>query len=296
MPADTPGKSLVLEIKTPSGPWVANFPLGHSSYSTAVAHPNGHDLVVIAGGLGYVVRPGDRTLIETFGGSVRGVWPAPAFNLLIFNDSGVAFRALGSEGWAWKTPRISWEGFEGIEIAEKTMYGRAWNAVGQCWQPFRIEIATGDVRGGAYSEVVQQKIARATEMNLRGVSLHPLARRIAEAMIGLLAVGLSLLAVYLAVDSARTGELTWALVRDNWGIAYALLFVTVVVLVLGVRLIFPSLAPNRRLLTRRGLIAFFGIYLAMGLVVFFDTGVVPVGLLIVVGSAIAGVAIRKWFS
>lgn len=225
-----------------------------------------------------------------------GVWPAPALNLLVFDDSGVAFRALGLGGWWWKTHRLSWDGFKGIEIAEKTIYGLAWNAPLQYWQPFRIEMATGEVRGGAYSEPGQQRIARAREMTIRGVSLHPLARRIAEAGIGLLALALGLLTIYITVDSARKGELTWDRARDNWGLVYAGLFLTTVVLVLGVRLVFPSLGPERRLLTRSGIFAFFALYLATGLIVFFTAGVFPIQLGLVFGVAIGGIAINKWFS
>jgi hypothetical protein len=251
---------------------------------------------VIAGGIGYIARPSDRTLVETFGGGVMGVWPAPSFNFLIFNDSDVAFRALGAEGWCWTTRRISWGGFKGIEVAEKTISGLAWNAVLKYWQPFRIEIATGHARGGAYWEGGQQLIARARESAVRGISLHPLARRIAESVIGFFAIALGLLTVYLTVESARTGELTWAKVRDNWGLAYAGLFVTTLVMLLGVRLVFPSLAPRQRLLGRSGILAFFGIYLVLGLVVYVDTGVVPVFPLLLLGCAIGGVAITRWFS
>ena len=87
-----------------------------------------------------------------------------------------------------------------------------------------------------------------------------------------------------------------ARVRDNWGLAYAILFLTGVVLVLGVRLVFPSLAPRRRLLTRSAIIAFFGLYLATSLVVFVDTGAVPIFPVVVVAVAIGGITIRKWFS
>jgi hypothetical protein len=275
---------------------VGNFQLGLSAYSTVAVHPNGHDLVVIAGGLGYVVRPDDHRLVETFGGGVMGVWPAPSLNLLVFDDSGIAFRALGVEGWWWKTRRISWDGFRGVEIAEKTIYGLGWNAVLNSWQPFKIEIATGAVGGGAYSEVGQQWLARAQESTVRSVSLRPLSRRIAEVVVGLFAIALGLFTVYLVADSARTGELTWAGVRENWGLAYAGLFVTAVVLVLGVRLVFPSLAPRRRLLTRSGIVAFVGLYLAMWMVMYVDTGVVPTFLAVGVGCGIGVIAIRKWFS
>jgi hypothetical protein len=276
---------------------VGNFQLGRSSYSYVSVHPNGHDIVVVAGGAGYIVRPDERKLVATFAGGVMGIWPVAALNLLVFNDSGVAFAALGSEGWRWMTRRVSWDGFEGIEVAEKTIYGRGWNAVSQCWQPFSIEIATGIVRGGGYSEAAQQRIARSRELTLRGSAPLPLiAKRIAELAIGLFAIVLVLLTVYLIVDGVRIGELTWAKTRDNWGLAYPVLFLTAVVLVVGVRLVFPSLAPQGRLLTRTGIIACVGVYLAVALVMFLKTGLLPTFLVVVVAVALGRTAISKWFS
>jgi hypothetical protein len=291
-------EGLAIEFEPAGGePWVANFQCGLTAYSNVVAHPNGQDLVIIAGGVGYVVRPQGRKLIATFGGGVLGLWSIPGFNFLVFNDGGVAFSALGTEGWCWKTRRISWDGFEAIEIAEKTIYGRAWNAVLQCWEPFRIEIATGLVQGGAYNEAGQQRIARGRELILSGgAPVHPLVKRIIEAGIGIFAIALGLFSIYLIVDSARMGELTWARVRDYWGLAYFVLALIGVVLVLGVRLVFPSLAPQQRLLSRPAMIAFFTVYLITGLFVFFDTGVVPIGLIMFLVGAIGGMATYKWFS
>jgi hypothetical protein len=291
-------EGLVLQIEPTGGtPWVVNFRFGLKSYSNVAVHPNGQCLVVIAGGAGYIVHPGQRKLIATFGRGVMGVWAVPAFNMLVFNDSGLAFAAMGPEGWLWKTRRISWDGFEAIEFAEKTIYGRGWNAVKDCWQPFSIEIATGTVRGGAFSEPGQDGIAMARELTFRGgAPLNPLVRRIGGAVIGLVAIALALLTVYLIVDGARTGELTWRWMRDNWGLAYAVLFLTGVVLVLGVRMVFHSVGRRRRLLTRSGIIAFFGIYLAAAVVVYFQTGELMIFPVLIAAAAIGGIAIRRWFS
>jgi hypothetical protein len=291
-------EGLVVEFEPTGGtPWVANFQCGLTAYSNVVAHPNGQDLVIIAGGVGYVVRPQERKMIANFGGGVLGLWSIPVFNFLLFNDSGVAFSALGSEGWCWKTRRISWDGFEAIEIAEKTIYGRAWNAVVRCWEPFRIEIATGLVSGGAYNEAGQQRIARGKELILQGgAPLHPLIKRFIEGTIGIFAIALGALSVYLIVDGARTGELTWGRIRDYWGLAYFLLALIGIVVVVGVRLVFPSLAPQQRLLSPSAITAFFVVYLTTALVMFFKTGVVPLGPVMLVVGAIGGFAIHKWFS
>jgi len=105
-----------------------------------------------------------------------------------------------------------------------------------------------------------------------------------------------LLTVYLTVDSVRTGELTWPKVRDSWGLAYAGLFLTAVVLVLGGRLIFPKLAPQGRLLTRSGIIVFFVFWLGNMVTVIYRTGRIPPVAIVVIVAAIGGIAIRKWFS
>jgi hypothetical protein len=104
------------------------------------------------------------------------------------------------------------------------------------------------------------------------------------------------LTVYLTVDSVRSGELTWPKLRDNWGLAYAGLFLTAVVLILGARLIFPRLAPQGRLLTRSGIIVFFVLWLGNMVTVIYRTGSIPPIAIVVVVAAIGGIAIRKWFS
>jgi len=291
-------EGLMLEIKYgETESWIANFHGGFSPYSNVAPHPNGRDVVVVARGAGYVIRPADRTLITTFGNGIRGVWPIPKFNLLLIDDAGVSLAALSADGWLWKTPQISSGGFEGIEIAEKTIYGRGWNAVQQRWHPFSIDIASGSGRGGVPFESTLQRAAIAREMTLRGgAPLHPLVKRTAEVVLGLFAVALVILTIYLAIDSVRTGELTYSAVRDNWGLAYAGLFLTAVVAVLGVRLVFPSLAPRGRLLSKSGLFAFFGLYLASLFIVYLDTGVIPLFVLAGVGFAVGKIAINKWFS
>jgi len=297
-PKGTSSSDLVVEFQPDGGPpWFGYFQTGTVQNSAATMHPNGRDVVVIAGGLCYVVSPNDGALLSVFGGEIKGVWQMPKLNLLIFNGGDVAFAALGVEGWTWRTRRISWNGFEGIEIAEKTIYGRGWNAVARCWQPFSIEAATGVVHGGAYDEAQQQRIALAREMSLR--VRPPLPRfvtRLAEIALGALAISLVLLSIYLIVDSVHRGELTWAKVRANWALTYLGLAITSVTLLFGIRLLVPSLAPRRRLISRKGIIAFFGIYVAMMLIMYFNAGVLPVAFLTGIALGIGRIATNKWFS
>lgn len=293
----TDSEGLVVEIEPRDGsPWVGNFQPGGSSYSAVMVHPNPRYLVVVAGGAGYVVSPDDRALIATFGaGAIRAAWPMPSLNLFVF-ENGTSFASIGTEGPAWNTRRISWDGFRGIDVAEKTIYGLAWNAVLQQWQPFSIQATTGRVRGGAYSEAQQQQIAIAREITLRGGGpVHPLIKRAIELAIGLLAIALVVLSVYLVVDSADKGELTWAGIRDNLGVAYVCLALVSTSAVLAIRILFPSVAPKGRLISKNGILAFFGVFFAMHFIMWYHTRDVPVALLAMIGTPAAILAINKWF-
>ena len=284
-------EGFVVEVEVDgSSPWIGNFQHGLASYSGVEIHPNGQDLIVIAGGKGYVVRPTDRALIETFGGGVSGMWRVSSGTVLIFDDYGISFSALDASGWRWKTRRISWDGFDVLTVGDRRIDGRAWNAVQQQWQPFAVDVVTGAVSGAAYDEMAQQAIAVGIELNLRrflAPRVHPVVGRISQVLGGIAAIALGLLTFYEILDGVRTGEFTRTSSAEKWGAVYVVLFLAVVVLVLGARLIFPSLRPDGRLLTRSGMFAFFGLYLAMLLIVVWRTGTIPVaGIAVIVGFVI----------
>ena len=118
--------------------WVGNFQCAIGVASGVFAHPDGHHVVVIAGGEGYIVDPATRELTATFGGGINEVWPMTVMGALVFDDSGVAFSALGARGWQWRTKRISWDGFDALVLTGKQLGGQAWDAIAQRWLPFRL--------------------------------------------------------------------------------------------------------------------------------------------------------------
>ena len=149
----THSEGVVVEF-APAGTtsWLGNFQRAIGSYSTAITHPNAHDVIVIAGGEGYVVDPVTAELKEAFGGSIQGLWMSDS-RLVIIDDAGIRFSALAEHGWRWHTRRLSWDGFENVTIDDQRILGQAWNAIEQRWQPFSIDLANGAVDGGAYVEV-----------------------------------------------------------------------------------------------------------------------------------------------
>jgi hypothetical protein len=143
---------MVVEFSPPAaGSWVGNFQRAIGSYSGAVAHPNARDVIVVAGGEGYVVDPATAELKATFGGGIEGLWVTES-QLVILNDGGIRFSALGESDWRWHTQRLSWDGFERVTIDGPRILGQAWDAIDQCWLPFSIDLATGASQGGAYVE------------------------------------------------------------------------------------------------------------------------------------------------
>jgi hypothetical protein len=149
----THSEGTVVEFTAASSAWVANFQPAIGTFSGAVRHPDGHHVVVVAGGKGYVVDPITRRLEDApFGGSINGLWAACEGELLIFNDSGIRFSALDRTGWRWHTRRISWDGFDSLALTPHQLSGRAWNAIDQRWLEFSIDLAEGTVHGGAYVE------------------------------------------------------------------------------------------------------------------------------------------------
>lgn len=154
----THSEGVVVEFSPPStASWVGNFQRGIGSYSGAVTHPNAHDVIVVAGGEGYVVDPQTAALKATFGGGICGLWMADS-RLVILDDSGIRFSALAEHGWRWHTQRVSWDGFDNVTLDRERLLGQAWNAIDQCWQPFSIDLATGTVEGGAYIEFGDQVV------------------------------------------------------------------------------------------------------------------------------------------
>jgi hypothetical protein len=84
--------------------------------------------------------------------------------------------------------------------------------------------------------------------------LKALFSRLLELFVALLAFGLVGLSVWLIVDGARSGEITWAWTIANWGVAFICLLLIGAVFFLGLRVAFPALRTQGRVITRNGLL------------------------------------------
>lgn len=144
-----------------SEPWVGNFLGGSTDYDHVVAHPNDREVIVVSGGHGSIVDVETRSVIATWCDVTR-LELLPTSGLVLVQGL-TDFIAIGADGVRWQSPRISWDGFRNIRIAEHHLFGEAYSAAGDDWLPFVLDLATGACADGVYD----QDIARANQVSPR---------------------------------------------------------------------------------------------------------------------------------
>jgi hypothetical protein len=129
--------------------WVGNFQPGLVSFHGVVEHPNGEDIVVIAGGSAYVISPEVKQCRETFGGQIEWMARLKEFALLVF-ASLTDIVAVGKTGIAWRSQRISWDGLSNLRVSGVWLTGDARSPFDDKGHSFRLNVTNGEVVGGSY--------------------------------------------------------------------------------------------------------------------------------------------------
>lgn len=147
------GALLVLLRAQPGvAPVMATFALGFAD--AALPHgiwtcPDPGQLCAVAGGYAYIVesgRPEQWTQIPYR--PVISIHPAPEQQLLLFTSFHTVW-ALGKEGKAWETTRLSWEGLRVTKVEAGQMHGFGWDLHTDAEVPFTVDLITGNHTGGA---------------------------------------------------------------------------------------------------------------------------------------------------
>lgn len=144
-------EGLVVRLHGSGGSWVGNFQRGLSGFDHVVEHPNGRNVLVVAGGTAYVLDPESRKLVSHFGGQVDCLLLLPGEPVLLIGN-GLWFEALGGEGLKRRSRRISWDGFRHVVLDGKLLHGEAFAPEGPegAWYRFELDVLTGAVTGGSY--------------------------------------------------------------------------------------------------------------------------------------------------
>jgi len=128
--------------------WVGNFQPGFGGMSDVSEHPDGVNLVVIAGGQGYVIDPDRRCCVATFGAGISVKFAVPELNATVFGN-GLWFEAIGPAGHMWRSERISYDGMKDLVVDGLTLTGDSWRYDDQ-WVPFALNLANGEFTGGSW--------------------------------------------------------------------------------------------------------------------------------------------------
>lgn len=149
------GEGLVVEFDLGSESWVANFKRGLGGLDLAAPHPRGHGAVVVSSG--------DLWEVDTVTRSAKCLLPAIDLALevqspegWIFSRQGFALASLGPKGIEWHTRRLSWDGFNNVRIEGELVVGDAWSPMDDSWHPFRVDLQTGESKGGSFSNTDEE--------------------------------------------------------------------------------------------------------------------------------------------
>ena len=130
--------------------WTGNFAPGPGSYSAVLPHPDGHRVLVIAGGAVYEVDPDAAAAYPESLCCATNCHSIPGSSDIVLELNHIAFVRWARTGRTWETKRLSWDGFRDVVLTSERLTGDAWCPPIDAWQPFEVDIATGDAVGGAF--------------------------------------------------------------------------------------------------------------------------------------------------
>jgi hypothetical protein len=132
--------------------WVGSFLRGKESpngIDLCCLHPDGERLVVVSRGAGYIVSPRDPQKWEEipFRPIVGYVFDSELMVLAMIDYTRVI--GIGAKGYLWKTPSLSWDGFEDVKLSNGSLVGKGWDAAASRFVPFEVRLSDGAHNGGS---------------------------------------------------------------------------------------------------------------------------------------------------
>lgn len=143
-------EGLVVRFSSPDSlSWTGNFQRGYGECETVVRHPNGRDVVVVAGGSAYVVDPAEKKVLRHFGADLQFAADVSSVDALVLGN-GLWFESLTANGEGWRTRRISWDGIRSARVEGTELHGEAYSPFDDHWYAFTVDLINGNVSGGSY--------------------------------------------------------------------------------------------------------------------------------------------------
>ncbi len=146
--------------KSDGSSWVANFNPGWTKVNAVYDFPQFNRMIVIAGGTVYIMNPDEEKPRMIFNGGICEVLEADN-GYLVCDYSGIEILIFDVHtGWLWCSPRISWDGFDRLQLDGDMLTGFSYD-IGcreeDMWIPFTLNIETKELSGGSYSRYNQMQ-------------------------------------------------------------------------------------------------------------------------------------------
>jgi hypothetical protein len=144
---------------TPTMDWVGNFQPGGGGWNGVFQHPDGHSIIVVARGQGYLVDPELRQVVSRFSGGIQHVVSLPEFGAVVISD-GLGFEAIRNDGIWWRSPRVSWDKIRNINIDGTILRGEASipTSTGAKWSTFTVDLMTGNCVDSTFQNQMSRAI------------------------------------------------------------------------------------------------------------------------------------------
>lgn len=131
--------------------WIGTFAMGRfgsKSITGVFTAPNADRLCVVAQGQAFIVdanNPNDCESLPIV--PVIDVRSSKEHQLLIF-ASYTELLAVGVNGIAWRTERLSWDGLKLTHVTKEAIHGVFWDIQTESEQGFTVDLVTGAHSGG----------------------------------------------------------------------------------------------------------------------------------------------------
>ncbi|HLP21125.1 MAG TPA: hypothetical protein VK174_12520 [Chitinophagales bacterium] len=137
--------------------WVANFETGCTELKQVIELENTHNLLVIAGGMCYIVNPNETQPVSVFGSSYKNVFKANN-NRFVLTDT-TDLTIVEADGIHWQSERISFDGLKDVKVDNNLVTGVAYYPVYDSneWVPFFYDIDTKTLIGGSFNKKSDKK-------------------------------------------------------------------------------------------------------------------------------------------
>ena len=137
--------------------WVANFKPGWTELNEIFEIVNQSNLIVIAGGMFYLMNPENEKPIKAFGGGFERYLKSKNGKIILQDQTDLT--VIEPNGEHWSSERISWDGIKNLKLIGNLISGLSYDPMNEEneWVEFELNIENRKVEGGSYRNYEYKK-------------------------------------------------------------------------------------------------------------------------------------------